>query len=66
MIYNQDSSAGFPQQLLAFRHIMMSKIESNATIKDLAELLIVKHSFIRTSVPDVVTVLRIFLPLPVL
>ena len=46
MIYNQDSSAGFPQQLLAFRHIMMSKIESNATIKDLAELLIVKHSSI--------------------
>ena len=45
----------------------MSKIESNATIKDLAELLIVKHSSImtRTSVPDVVTVFKIFLTLPV-
>ena len=28
VINNQDSSAGFPQQLLDFRHIMMSKIES--------------------------------------
>ena len=37
MTYNQDLSADFPQQLLAFRNIMMSKIESNATIKDLAE-----------------------------
>ena len=44
---------------------MMSKIESNATIKDLAELLIVKHSSIMTSVPDVVTVFKIFLTLPV-
>ena len=37
MTYNQDLSADFPQQLLAFRNIIMSKIESNATIKDLAE-----------------------------
>ena len=37
---------------------MMSKIESNATIKDLAELLI-------ALVPDVVTVFKIFLTLPV-
>lgn len=65
MTYNQNLSADFPQQLLAFRNIMMSKIESNATIKDLAELLIVKHSSIMTSVPDVVTVFKIFLTLPV-
>ena len=58
MTYNQDLSADFPQQLLAFRNIMMSKIESNATIKDLAELLI-------ALVPDVVTVFKIFLTLPV-
>ena len=37
MTYNQNLSDDFPQQLLAFRNIMMSKIESNATIKDLAE-----------------------------
>ena len=37
---------------------MMSKIESNATIKDLAELLI-------ALVPDVVTAFKIFLTLPV-
>ena len=61
MTYNQNLSADFPQQLLAFRNIMMSKIESNATIKDLAELLIVKHSSIMTSVPDVVTVFKISL-----
>ena len=60
MTYNQNLSADFPQQLLAFRNIMMSKIESNATIKDLAELLIVKHSSIMTSVLDVVTVFKIF------
>ena len=67
MTYNQNLSADFPQRLLDFRNIMMSKIESNATIKDLAELLIVKHSSImtRTSVPDVVTVFKIFLTLPV-
>ena len=61
MTYNQNLSDDFPQQLLAFRNIMMS----NATIKDLAELLIVKHSSIMTSVPDVVTVFKIFLTLPV-
>ncbi len=46
---------------------MKSKIEklSKATIKDLAEMLIVKHSSIMTSVPDVVTVFKIFLTLPV-
>ena len=55
MTYNQNLSADFPQQLLAFRNIIMPKIESNATIEDLAELLIVKHSSIMTSVPDVVT-----------
>ena len=58
MTYNQNLSADFPQQLLAFRNIMMSKIESNATIKDLAELHI-------ALVPDVVTVFKIFLTLPV-
>ena len=65
--YNQDLSVDFPKQLLSFRNIMKSKIEklSKATIKDLAEMLIVKHSSIMTSVPDVVTVFKIFLTLPV-
>ena len=65
--YNQDLSVDFPKHLLYFRNIMKSKFEklSKATIKDLAEMLIVKYSSIMTSVPDVVTVFKIFLTLPV-
>ncbi|MCP3853077.1 MAG: hypothetical protein GY694_23035, partial [Gammaproteobacteria bacterium] len=65
--YNQDLSVDFPKQLLSFRNIMKSKIEklSKATIKDLAEMLMVKHSSIMTCVPDVITVFKIFLTLPV-
>ena len=64
--YNQDLSVDFPKHLLSFRN-MKSKFEklSKATIKDLAEMLIVKLSSIMTSVPDVVTVFKIFLTLPV-
>ena len=38
---------------------------SNATIRDLAVLLIVRHPTIVTSVPDVATVFQIFLNLSV-
>ena len=65
--YEKDLSVDFPEQLLSFRSIMKHQIEKipNATIKDMAELLIVKHSSIMPSVPDVATAFKIFLTLPV-
>ena len=54
-------------QLLSFRAILKFEIEKvpSATIKDVAEILIVKNSSITTSIPDVVTAFKIFLTLPV-
>ena len=50
------------QHLAAHIEHLEARRNANATIK---ELLIVKHSSIMTSVPDVVTVFKIFLTLPV-
>ena len=65
--YNKDVSADFPKQLLSFRSIMRDKIQkiSHATIKDMAEMLIVKYPSVMTSIPDVANAFKIFLTLPV-
>lgn len=65
--YERDLSDDFAQQLLSFRAILKFEIEKvpSATIKDVAEILIVKNSSITTSIPDVVTAFKIFLTLPV-
>ena len=65
--YDKDLSADFPEQLLSFRNIMKGRIQkiSNATIKDMAEMLIVQHPSMMTSIPDVATAFKIFLTLPV-
>ena len=43
--YDKDLSVDFSEQLLSFRNIMKYEIEKvpNDTIKDMAEILIVKH-----------------------
>ena len=64
-IYSADLSSRFPTQLLSFRQILGGEISKLDTVKDLAELLIIKHSSIMTSVPDVSTAFKIFLTLPV-
>ena len=63
--YSNDVSSDFPNQLLSFRSIMKAELEKLSTIRQIAELLIVKHSSIMTSVPDIVTVFKIFLTIPV-
>ena len=63
--YNKDLSAD--KQLLSFRTITRDTIQkiSHATIKDMAEMLIVKYPSMMTSIPDVATAFKIFLTLPV-
>ena len=63
--YSNDVSSDFPNQLFSFRSIMKAELEKLSTIRQIAELLIVKHSSIMTSVPDIVTVFKIFLTIPV-
>ncbi len=64
-IYSADLSSRFPTQLLSFCQILRGEISKLDTVKDLAELLIIKHSSIMTSIPDVSTAFKIFLTLPV-
>ena len=65
LAYSNDLSSDFPSQLLSFRSIMKAELEKLTTIRQIAELLIVKHSSIMTSVPDVATAFKIFLTIPV-
>ena len=66
-IYASDISAEFPSQLLSFWNALMSEIKKIKTgsISHLAELLLLRHSSIVSSVPDVATALKLFLTLPV-
>ena len=65
LAYSNDLSADFPSQLLSFRCILKTELEKLATIREIAELLIVKHSSVLTSVSDVATAFKIFLTIPV-
>lgn len=65
--YNDDISSEFPSQLLSFRSALRSEIKKleMGSVKDLAELLILKHTSILPSVTDVATALKLFLTVPV-
>ena len=65
LAYSNDLSSDFPSQLLSFHSIMKAELEKLTTIRQIAELLIVKHSSIMTSVPDVATAFKIFLTIPI-
>ena len=64
-IYSADLSSNFPCELLSFHKILRGEISKLDMVKDFAELLIIKHSSIMASIPDVSTVFKIFLTLPV-
>ena len=67
MTYESDISSDFPSQLLSFRNALKNEIQSIKTdsISDLAELLLLKHSTVVSSVPDVATAVKLFLTIPV-
>ena len=59
-IYSADLSSSFPSQLLSFREVLRSEISKLDTVKDSAEILIIKHPPIVTIIPDISTVLKYF------
>lgn len=65
--YESNISSDFPSQLLSFRNALRNEIQSIKTdsISDLAELLLLKHSTVVSSVPDVATAVKLFLTIPV-
>ena len=67
MTYQSDISLDFPSKLLSFRNALKNEIQSIKTdsISDLAELLLLKHSTVVSSVPDVATAVKLFLTIPV-
>ena len=65
LAYANDLSSDFPSQLLSFRCFLKNEIKNLTSIKEIAELLIIKYSSMITSVPDVVTCFKIFLTIPV-
>ena len=67
MTYESDISSDFPSQLLSFRNALKNEIQSIKTdsISDLTELLLLKHSTVVSSVPDVATAVKLFLTIPV-
>ena len=58
-------SSNFPCLLLSFRQILRGEISKLDTLKDLAELVIIKHVSIMTSIADVSVAFKLFLTLPV-
>lgn len=67
LLYKDDLSSDFPSQLLSFRNALRSEIKTIETgsIKDLTELLLLRHTSILPSVTDVATALKLFLTIPV-
>ena len=66
LAYPNHLSDDFPSQLLSFRCILKTELKKLATIREIAELLIMKHSSIMTSVSGVATAFKIFLTIPVI
>ena len=63
--YSDDLSSDFPLQLPSFRNVLRPAIEESSSIKDIAQLLYVKHHCLLSSFPEVATALKIFLTVPV-
>lgn len=63
--YSSDLSPTLPQQLVSFQTVMREKIRELSTVTELARLLIVDNSIIASSVPDLCTLLQLYLTLPV-
>ncbi|KAL4113623.1 hypothetical protein QTP88_017216 [Uroleucon formosanum] len=52
-------------QILSFRRVLLNNIKEVSSVKELAELLIVQNNCMLPSVPEVTTVLKLFLSIPV-
>jgi len=63
--YSNDLSLSFVRQILSFRMVLLKNIKEVSSVKELAELLIVKNNCMLPSVPEVATVLKLFLTIPV-
>ena len=68
LIYSEDLSlADFPKQLMSFRNLLRSKIVTmeHLSIKKFCDVIIKDHQTILSSIPEILTVFRLFLTLPV-
>jgi len=62
--YSNDLSISFVQQILSFRRGIFKNIEEVSIVKEFAELLIVQNNCMLPSVPEVITVSKLFLTIP--
>ena len=63
--YSEDITTEFPLQMVMVKSMLHDEISKISSIRELADLLIVKLSTIAASVPQVITALLLFLTLPV-
>jgi len=64
-LYKKDISASFSKELLSFRSTFRQEIERSFSIRELADLLIIKNHFMCSSFPEVCTALILFLTIPI-
>ena len=64
-LYEKDISISFSKEILSFRSSFRHEIETSSSIRELADLLIIKNHFISSSFPEVCTAFLLFLTIPV-
>lgn len=64
-LYKEDISISFCKEILSFRSSFRHEIETSSSIRELADLLIIKNHFISSSFPEVCTAFLLFLTIPV-
>lgn len=63
--YEKDISAAFALQLVLLKNTFKSELDSISTIRDLLHLILIKHVELSSSFTEVISVLVLFLTLPV-
>ena len=64
-IYYYKIRVSFLKEILSFRSTLRNEIEKSSSIRELADLLIIKNHFMSSSFPEVSTVFLLFLIIPV-
>ena len=65
VIYKNDISESFARELLSFRFTFRDEIKQTSSIRELADLIIIKNHFLSCSFPDVCTAFMLFVTIPV-
>ena len=64
-IYYYKIHVSFVNEILSFRSTFRQEIKKSSSIKELADLLIIKNNFMSSSFPEVCTAFMLFVSIPV-